>query len=121
MNHGKWTYDAAPLIKHGFNPRQMDVTDFIKDIWDDTSFVKNGDREALIYKGEVIGFKPLCEFHVMEHYSCPDPEVRQYQVLIRRQPKRVMAKGGIEFHGPDESIITFRSDENIRSMKDRKI
>ncbi len=117
MNKGEWVYNRDAMLKHGFDPRTMRAEDFVKANFDGIVFVKNDIGESLVFEGDGLCFKPVCGFQVMDFYNCPDPEVREYQELIRRMPIEVMKKGGIEFHGTDGSIITFGSQENVRSQK----
>ncbi len=111
-----WHYRGDLLAKYGFNPDTMNVIEFVNTIWGGVTFSKNHERESLSYKGEEIAFKPECGFEELLGYEISDPKIRQYQELIRRNTTRILAQGGIEFHDPDGSIITFKPE----NMRDRK-
>ncbi|MCX6818409.1 MAG: hypothetical protein NT129_00215 [Candidatus Aenigmarchaeota archaeon] len=114
LNRGTWSYDLETLVKVGFVPRIMGFDDFMEERAADISCCKSDLGEQLSYKGELIGNKPVCEFSNAVRIITADPEIRQYQDLIRKNPKKIMGECGIRFYKNGKlTVVTTASEENI--------
>jgi hypothetical protein len=114
LNKNVWHYNIDEMVSLGYKPKEQKFEEFIKENFADAELRKNDGNESLFLKGKQICFKPICRFEVLENLLTNDPEIRAYQDLIRNFPKEVMRKGGIEFHGPNDCIITYKFKENVR-------
>ncbi len=114
LNKCTWSYDLEKLVKFGFNPKIKELDAFLKDLGADISCCKSDLVEQQFYKRELIGSKPICEFSNAERIITADPEIIQYQDLIRKNPVKVMEKCGIRFYKKGNlTIVTTSSEENI--------
>lgn len=118
LTRGKWSTNLDMLIKHGYDPLRMEPDDFIRQIKGELSYDTVVNRGIIIevarYRGDEISRRPLCEFTVADFISSSNADIAELQDMIRANPKATMREGGIEFHGPGGSIITYRSDGNVR-------